>query len=257
MYYPERASSAAAINPVSELKREAPVSVDPGYRVPMPVPDSGYMLPPMQPEQLQQQHPHHHQQQYIPANPQYIHHPVTGTVVPVSSYYPVAHPIQQSQQPHPYDHQMPVYYLPVHQNPQAYNLAAMPPNLQDSTAAKPTMPLLKTTVKPAELPSNLYRTAAASAPPPATLQQPLIHLAADQVPRQYVGMGYHVMHHHPSQAPAAMPNYGYEYVDPAHAQMYYSQASSPPALAPQYRAVSSAAVIPDLPPGDVKQGRAS
>ncbi|XP_010926505.1 uncharacterized protein [Elaeis guineensis] len=260
LYYPERASSAATaavIHPASEPKREVPVSVDPGHRVPMPVPDSGYVLAHMPPEQLQQQHPHHQQQHFIPANPQYIHHPATGTVVPVPSYYPVAHPIQQSQQPHPYDHQMPVYYLPVHQNPQAYNLAAMQPNLPDPTATKPTMPLLKTPVKPAELPSNLYRTAASSAPPPAALQPSLIHLPADQVPRQYAGMGYHVMQHHPSQAPAAMASYGYEYVDPAHAQMYYSQAGSPPALAPQYQAVSSAAINSGPLPGDVKQARAS
>ncbi|XP_038986051.1 leucine-rich repeat extensin-like protein 2 [Phoenix dactylifera] len=254
MYYQERASPAAAVNPASEPKREVPASVDPSYRVPMQVPDSGYMLPPMPPEQLQQQHRHHQQPQFISANPQYIHHPVTGAVVPVHSYY---HQIQQSQQPHPYDHQIPMYYLPVPQNPQAYNLSAVPPNMPDPSAAKPSVPLLRTPVKPAELPSNLYRTAATSAPPPAALQPPLIHLAADQVPHQYAGMGYHVMHHHPSQAPAAMANYGYEYVDPAHAQMYYSQAGSPPALAPQYQAVSSAAGIPDSLPGDGKQARAS
>ncbi|XP_072960165.1 uncharacterized protein [Typha angustifolia] len=249
MYYQERTSS-------SELK----YSDAGGYRAPMPVADAG---------QIQQQHQiHHHQQsqppppqQFIQTNPHYIHHPATGTFIPVPSYYPMP---QQSQQSHSH---VPMYYLPVHQNPSPqYNLASMQPNLADPTAGKSTVPMVA--LKPQELPtSSLYRTAAAAAAPPAAMHPSsgsapaqLIHVSTTDQAHQFAGMGYHLMHHQPpSQPPATMVNYAYDFADPANApQMYYSQATSPPAMAPQYQTMSAAAVaaIPDAT-GEAKQTRGS
>jgi len=177
--------------------------------------------------QLQQQHQQQQQQQFFPANPQFV---------PIQSYYQVPHPMQQSQ---PYDPSIPMYYLPVRQNPPAVS----------------AVPLPKVANKP-EMQPNLYRTAA----PPA----PMMHMAAPTADQghptaAYAGMGYHVMHHHhPSQAPAtaavaaappqAMANYGYEYAsaatvaDTMHpAQVYYTQTMSPPAMPAQYQTVMSEA----------------
>ncbi|CAL9068877.1 leucine-rich repeat extensin-like protein 2 [Musa acuminata AAA Group] len=252
------------LNATSDPKRELPVSSDPSNRVPILATDAaGYQLPSLQPKQFheQQLHPQFHhqqqqqqqQQQYIPANPHYIHHPATGGVIPVPSYFPVAtHTIQQPPQAHAYDPQMPLYYYPVRQTP-SYDLAAMQPGLGDpnliSSAAKPALPVPRVPAKP-ELPANLYRT---NAPSPATaLQPPLIHVAADQAHPYATGMGYHVVQpHHISQSPATMVNYGYDFAgDRAHPQMYYSQATPLP--------VSSGVVIADgTAPADAKATRAS
>ncbi|CAD5164425.1 unnamed protein product [Musa acuminata subsp. malaccensis] len=242
----------------TEPKRELPVSSDPSYRIPIPVIDAaGYQLPSIQPEQFheQQLHPqlHRHQQhQYIPANPHYIHHPATGGVIPVPSYFPVAaHAIQQPPQAHPYDPQMPVYYYPVRQPP-SYNLAAVQPGMGDpnliSSGGKPAMPANS------ELPANLYRTAAPS--PAATLQSQVIHVAADQARSFAAGMGYHVVpqqqqQQHISHSPATMSNYGYEFAaDHTRPQMYYSKATPVP--------LSSGVVIADATAtADAKATRAT
>lgn len=170
----------------------------------------------MQTEQLQQQqfHPHLYQQQpqFIPRNPHYIHHPATT----MPSYYPTAaHPTQQSPQAHPFDPQLPLYYMPVG-HPVPYHLAAVQPNLADPNSV------------------------------PAALQPQLISVPSNQA-HAYAGTGYHVMQQpHLSQSPAAMTNYGYEVAAaPRHPQMYYSQASSQPAHTLQYQTMSSTTVIPD------------
>ncbi|WOL18491.1 hypothetical protein Cni_G27288 [Canna indica] len=246
------------LNATSDPKRELPVHSDPSYHFPVSVTDAAcYQLPPMQPEQFQEHHllRQQQQQQYIPANPHYIHHPATGGVIPIASYYQVpAHTIQQSPQSHPYDPQIPMYYYPVRPNP-PYNLSAAQPGLGDpnsiSSAAKSAMPVPRVPVKP-ELPANLYRTAA---PTPANLHSPLIHVpTTDQAHPYAAGMGYHVMpqQHHLSQSPVTMANYPYEFAaDQGRPQMYYSQAAPQPAIAPQCQPLSSGA------PADAKATRAS
>ncbi|RZS14027.1 hypothetical protein BHM03_00045693, partial [Ensete ventricosum] len=111
--------------------------------------------------------------------------------------------IKQSPQVHPYDPHLPLYYYPVHQTP--------PVNLADansiSSGAKPPMPV------------------------------PQVLPRADQNPT-YAGMGYHVVQHHQiAHSPASMANYGYQFAaDHSQPQMYYSQATPPPADAKATRA---------------------
>ncbi|CAL9118510.1 unnamed protein product [Musa textilis] len=239
-------------------------SSDAMYRGPSLVTDaSGYVMASPQLEQLQQQrsHPHLNQQQqpqHTSANPHYIHHhPAAGTVVPMPSYYSIAaHSMQKSPQTYQFDPQIQMYYMPVrHTSP--YTLGTVQPNLMDpsyisSTAAPPGI-----VTKP-DLPASYYKTAA-TAHAPAALQPQLIHVAANQT-HPYAGTGYNVIQHpHLSQTPATMANFGYEAAaGPVHPQMYYSQASSQPALAPQYQTVSSTTVIPDAAAlGDSNTSRTS
>ncbi|XXG74164.1 hypothetical protein AAC387_Pa07g2953 [Persea americana] len=263
----ERVSPSTAVSSVSDPKRDVS---DQNYLIPLQGQDPGFVLP------IQQQE----QQQFIHTTPHYIHHHATGPV-PMSSYYPI-HP-QQPQQ-HRIDHQYPMYFVPVGQN-QAYNLPIQS-NLPDphsnpstklanpaiiSSAAvykeRSPSPAYPTAVsaslpKP-ELAANLYRTAAAPPPmaaqPLAAAAAPLIHVSDQQ--QQY--MGYHQLHH-PSQtvaAAAATANFTYEYTDPMHAQLYYTQQTSA-TLAPQYQTVSSGAMISEIPmpphsAANAKQNRTS
>lgn len=244
----------------TDQKRDLPVSSDPSYHVPIPAASvAGYQLPQVQPQQFQQPqlHPQFHQQhpQYVSVNPQYMPHPTAGNVIPASSYYPFASPgFQQSPQTHPYDPQIPMYFYSV--RPAAtYNLAD--PNSMQAPA-KPAVPVPRVPVKP-ELATTLYRTAAPSAA--AGASQPLLmHMAADQAHR-FAAAGYHVLQpHNISQHPATMLNYGYEFggVDNSHQQLYYSQATTSPALAPQGQSASSVvAVSGAMAPTDAKANRAS
>ncbi|XP_043698711.1 uncharacterized protein LOC122649574 [Telopea speciosissima] len=224
---------------------------DPSYRIQIQQPqlqDAGYVLP----SQLD----YHQQQQFIPAGTHYIHHHATGPV-PVSSYYPMYPSAQQQQQlPHQLDQQQyPMYFLPVRQ-PQAYNLPVQsyvgdiptvpssrpstPPNSAMVTSAaaaafkEPAAPVYppRTATPPArpEAAANVYRTATTAAPP-------LIHMPSDQHQQQI--LGYHPMHH-PSQSIAVAANYAYDFADPAHAQIYYTQPSVS-TLAPQYQTMTGAA----------------
>ncbi|CAL9762659.1 unnamed protein product [Musa acuminata subsp. burmannicoides] len=240
-------------------------SSDAMYRGPSPVTDaSGYVMVSPQLEQLQQQqsHPHLNQQQQpqlTSANPHYIHHhhPAAGTVVPMPSYYSIAaHSMQQSPQTYQIDPQIPMYYMPVrHTSP--YTLGAVQPNLMDPSYISSTAaPASGIGTKP-DLPS--YYKTAATAPAPAAMQPQLIRVAANQT-HPYAGTGYNVIQHpHLSQTPATMANFGYEAAaGPVHPQMYYSQASSQAALAPQYQTVSSTTAIPDAAAlGDSNTSRTS
>jgi hypothetical protein len=251
------------------VKRDVPSTTDATYRIPVPVSEAAqYVYPPIQqtqlPPQSQPQQQLQHlapqqnqqvppQQQFIPTNPQYIHHAPSGTFMQVPSYYPVQQP---QQQPHPFESQVsqvPMYYVPIRQNPTPYNLATVPPNLVDPTSGKPAVTIAPVPVKQEVPPTGLYRTAApAAAPAPAAA---------------YTGMGYHVMQHHqqqvqhhPSQSPAAVPNYGYEFADPGRAPIYFSQATggSPPSMAPQYQAVTAvSAPLPETVPGELRQNKQS
>ncbi|KAJ6791967.1 putative leucine-rich repeat extensin-like protein 2 [Iris pallida] len=214
VYYQERIPMAtAAGNPISDLKREIPVS-DPAYRMQtvsaIPLPEQMHPQTHLLQQQQQQQHP----QQFVHGNPNYVQ--------VLSYYHQVPHPMQQSQQ---FDQQIPMYYLPVRQNPQPPPAAAVP---------------LSKLAPKTEMATNIYRTAA----PPA----PMVHMVPPTAKDQgqlYNHMGYHVMHHHhPSQA-AQVANYGYEYAnavatatpDQLHPQVYYTQATSPPPMPGQYQTV--------------------
>jgi hypothetical protein len=257
MYYQERISN-------EPVKRDVPVTTDATYRFPVPVSEAAaYVYPPIpqtQPlpqsqhqQQLQHLPPQHNQQappqQFIPTNPQYIHHAASGAFVQVPSYYPVQQP---PQQPHPFESQVPMYYVPVRQNPAPYNLAAVSTNLLDPTSGKQAVTIAQVPVKQEVPPTSMYRTATpAATPAPAAA---------------YPGMGYHVMQHHqqvqhhPSQSPAAVANYGYEFADPGRAHIYYSQAtaSSPPSMAPQYQAVPAvSAPLSETVQGEMRQNKQS
>ncbi|KAM0944362.1 putative PB1 domain-containing protein [Dioscorea sansibarensis] len=158
-----------AANPVAEAKREVPIS-DQSYRIPplqQPLPpqqiqasDQSYIMPSI---------PTDHTQQFITTgNPHYLHHPATGTAVPIQSYYHLPPSLQQSQQHHHFDPQISMYqyYVPVRPNP-------APPLTNPQIPAARPMPAA---------------TAAA---------------AATRGPIIPAGMGYHMV---PQQAPA-MPNY--------------------------------------------------
>ncbi|KAJ6824921.1 putative leucine-rich repeat extensin-like protein 2 [Iris pallida] len=211
IYY--QSPAVAVGNPIVDPTREIPVQ-DPAYRRMQLVAESGYATISAQ-EQMHQFHQQQQQQQL-----QFIHTNAHYVQVP---YYQVPHPVHQAQQ---FD--QPAYYLPVRQNPQpppvtGVPLSKLPPNTE-----------IKTTI---------YRTMAP--------QAQVVHVGAGTAADQgqlYNVMGYHVMHHHhPSQA-APVVSYGYEYAnavaaasatEPVHQQMYYTQATPPPAMQAQYQTVVS------------------
>ncbi|XP_057960696.1 protein PAL OF QUIRKY [Malania oleifera] len=225
--------------------------------------DSGYVLS-TQFEQQQQQP----QQQFIHAGPHYIHHHPAGAM-PMSSYYPV-YPSQPQHHHHPHpqlDPQYSVYFMPPRPT-QAYNLSMQQSNLNESATAipssRPQAPANATMIPPSaaynqarnapppkpEMAAGVYRTAAASSP--------LVQVPSSQHQQQYVGFS---QIHHPSQsiAPtsAATANYAYEYSDPAHAQLYYTQPLAP-TLPPQYQTMTAPAVLlpeagSQLPTENIKQ----
>lgn len=195
--------------------------------------ESGYVLS----GQYDQIQPELHQpQQFIHAGNHYI----PSNAVPMTSYYSV-YPSQP--QPHPHqsvlDQHYPVYYVSGNGRPTpAYNLPMQQPTYSELGQTAPsTHPQAAPVASQAaynhsrnvasskpEMVSGLYRTAATAAP--QTVQVP-----SSQA--QYVG--YAPIHHSSS---AANPNYGYEFTDPAHAQMYYTPL--PPQLAAQYQTLTSA-----------------
>lgn len=178
------------------------------------------------------------QQQFIhtTAAPQYIHHhPSSG--LPVQTYiqvYPSQQPQQQQsfhQHPGRLDQQpYPVYYVTTPVPPRPYSMP-LPQSASVSEA-------------PGSLPSNHLQ-----APPNSTMMPPppnnhmrtggkpemgqagyttapgvggaqMVH----QIPTsQQQFMGYSQIHHPPQSSSAGNPNYGYEYADNAHTQIYYTQ----------------------------------
>lgn len=220
------------------------------------VQESGYALP----RQFDQYQQLHQPQQYVPAGAQYIHHHPSGAV-PV--YYQV-YPSQQLSHTPPLEHQYPVYYMPARQT-QAYTMPVQQPGFNDSS---PTAQSTRTQTPPPaayspattaaaakpEMATGVYRTSAAAPPH-------MVQVSSSQSSPQYAGFS-HI--HHPSQsiAPSASTaNYAYDYTDPAHPQMYYTQALNPQ-LAAQYQTMTSspAVMIPEassqLPTENAKQVRA-
>ncbi|KAL3510708.1 hypothetical protein ACH5RR_030109 [Cinchona calisaya] len=201
-----------------------PKTSDSNSRVqaPQQVQDSGYASP----GQFDQYQQLHQPQQFVPANTQYIHHHPPGAV---PMYY---YPPQQLGHAPGLEHQYPVYFMTARQ-PQAYNLPVQQPSYSESTtpaapSSQPQTPPAAmvpptafnpatngTTPKP-EMATGVYRTSAAAAPH-------LVQVPSSQTP-QYAGYS---QIHHPSQsiAPssASTANYAYEFADPAHAQVYYTQ----------------------------------
>nr|GMD60040.1 putative mediator of RNA polymerase II transcription subunit 8 [Ipomoea batatas] len=222
-----------------------PKSSDQNTRAPVPQ-DSGYVL--------QSQYDQH--QQFVHAG-QFIHHAPAGAV-PITSYYPIYPPQQQHHPQHPaLEHQYPFYIVQARPT-QAYNLPVQQTSYSDSAPAatpnRPQTPPQPTIVAPSsaynpsrsipaskpEMATGTYRT------PTGTAQQ-LVQIAPGQHPQQYVGFS---QIHHPSQsiAPtsAAATNYGYEFSDPAHAQIYYTQ-PLPPQMGTQHQTMTSVhpAVLPE------------
>lgn len=254
MNYQESASQIPS-GRVSANPVDPKTITDPNTRVQIQqVQESGYMYQP----QFEQQH---QQQQFVHAGAHYMqHHP--GGQVPMSSYYPVYPSQQQQQQQHSLHQQQldqqqyPVYYMAARppQPQQAYNVSMQQPSYSEAPAANPsnrpqtpppnpTMIHTQATYNPArnappqktEIAAGVYRTAAAAGAAPSMVQ-----VASNQMQQQYVG--YSQIHHHPSQSIApnsmATANYGYEYADPAHAQIYYSQPFVPTSPA-QYQTMTS------------------
>lgn len=237
------------------------------------VQDPGYVLqqqfdPQQQPQQQQKQ-------QFIP-NSHFIHHTPAGAV-PMPAYYPV-YPSQQQSHPqhHPQlDQQYPVYYMPPRQA-QPYNLSMQQqqqqPNIGETNTAipssrpqaqpNPTMapasaaynPVRNVPIQKAEMAAGAYRATAG-------IPQ-LVHVPSGQPQHQHQQqfVAYSQIHH-PSQtvAPnsAAPPNYAYDYADPAHAQIYYTQHLAH-AMPSQYQTMAASAVVPpevssQLPSDSMKQ----
>lgn len=219
------------------------------------VQDAGYAMP-VQYDQHQQMY---QPQQYVHAS-QYIVTP--SGPVPMTSYYPIYPSQQQTHPQHPaLEHQYPVYF--VHSRPpsQAYNLPVQQTNYSESaqtnvTSNQPQTPPAPSMTAPAaaynharnppaskpEMNAGAYRTAAAAAPQ-------LVQMNSGQHQQQYVGYS---QIHHSSQpiAPtsAASANYAYEFSDPAHAQIYYSQAHAhahahAPQFAAQYQTITSSPAV--------------
>ncbi|GMI83504.1 PIGMENT DEFECTIVE 331 [Hibiscus trionum] len=258
----------------SGVNRVPTNAVDPKLNISDPntigrVQDSGYVLqqPQLEQQQQQQQQQPPPQQQFLhtAAAPHYIHHHPG-----ISAYYPV-YPSQQHQHQHHHqtqiDQQYPLYYVSARQ-PQAYSMPVQQlsiseaptgiPSSRPQTPSNPTMapthvaynpmrnaPLAKPEMTAA---TGLYRTSNTGNPQ-------LVQVQNSRHQQQYVG--YSQIHHPPqSVAPtsAATATYAYEFNDPAHAQMYYTQplASNMPS---QYQTMTGV-VLPDassqLPTENIK-----
>ncbi|XP_061356535.1 uncharacterized protein LOC133300965 [Gastrolobium bilobum] len=203
--------------------------------------DPGYLLQ----QQFDQQHQQPQQQQQ--QQQQFIHgahfiHPNSA----MPAYY---HPVYPSQQQH---HQ--VYYVPARQA-QAYNLSMQQANMGESAtnipSSRPQNPPNPASLVPPSAAYNPIRNAphpktemTAAAYRTATAGNPqLVQVPSSQHQQQYVTYS---QIHHPSQsmAPnsAAPANYAYDYADPSHAQIYYSQPLAP-TMPSQYQTMTAAAVV--------------
>lgn len=227
------------------------------------VQDSAYVLQQHQFDQhpQQPQHPQHpqqpqQQQQFIHAGTHYIQQHPAGAM-PIS-YYQV-YPSQQQPQHHHHpqidQQQYPVYYMPARQT-QAYNLPVQQqqPSMSEAQTAIPSSrphnpPPSHTMVPPAaynqsraapiakpEMAASggMYRTTNAGAP--QLVQMP----ASQHQQQQYVGYS---QIHHPSKSvvptSATTGAYTYEYADPSHAPIYYTQPLAP-GMPSQYQTMTTA-----------------
>ncbi|KAB2609488.1 RNA polymerase II degradation factor 1-like [Pyrus ussuriensis x Pyrus communis] len=203
-----------------------------------------------QQQQLQQQH-QQQQQQYVHASTHYMHHPAGGQV-PMQSYYTMYAPPSQQQPHHQIDHQQyPVYLMPVAQSQHSYNIP-LQPNMSDTTVVASSRltspnpgsavykdsnipPVYPTKAASPEMSASVYKTAVPQTPT-------LVQVPSNQYQQQY--LGFSQMHHRPSQSvampPSATNNYAYEYANPQHEQVFYTQHQAAP-LPPQYQSMTPAA----------------
>ncbi|KAJ0049323.1 hypothetical protein Pint_16554 [Pistacia integerrima] len=257
MYYQDQVVAA-------HRESRGPTSPNTSSEIPIPISqiqDQTYVLPPQSDQQQQQTHQQQQQQQqFAHASMHYIPHPATNPV-PISSYYHQMYAPPPQQLHHPTDPQYPVYVMPVTQN---QPFMSMQSNLVDTStvvaSSRPLTPPTPTVVaasaaykdsippiyptktatqaKP-EMPASVYRTAVTSTPA-------LVQIPANQFQQQYVGYS---QLQHPSQsiavASGAAANYGYEYANPAHEQVYYASHQAAP-LPSQYQSMSPAAAVAAL-----------
>ncbi|KAJ6429811.1 hypothetical protein OIU84_021254 [Salix udensis] len=186
-------------------------------------------------QKLQQQQQHHqHQQQHQQLQQQQQHQ---------QQQHQQQQNQQQQQQQHPHmDSQYPMYYVQTRQ-PQAYNLPVQQPSISESTTTIPSSrtqtppnsnmvppttfnPMRNAPIVKPELAA--YRTAT-----PGTPQ--LVQIPSSQHQQQYIAYSQ-VQHPSQSVAPASTgtANYGYEFADPTHAQIYYAQPMAP-TMSPQFQ----------------------
>ncbi|PSR91128.1 Developmental and secondary metabolism regulator veA like [Actinidia chinensis var. chinensis] len=238
-------SKLSDANPRNQMQQQVQ---DSGYVLQNHFDQQNHQLNQQQLNQLQQQ------QQFLQAGgTHYIHHHPTGQVS-IPSYYPIyPHQQQSVHTHHALDQSYQMYYLPARPPPpQAYNLQVQQPNYSETATNTPSS-RPQTPPPSAMMPPSAAYTTARNA-------QPLVQGPSSQHQPQYVGFS---QIHHPSQsaAPAstATGNYPYEFVDPMHAQVYYTQQMAPPQLAAQYQTMTSAPamVLPEtstqLPADRVKQ----
>ncbi|KAF5745241.1 hypothetical protein HS088_TW07G00824 [Tripterygium wilfordii] len=225
--------------------------------------DSGYVLQSQFEQQLLQQQQQQQQQpppqQFIHAGTHYVQQHPSGAV-PMTAYYPVYPSQPQHLQPQQHhrqlDHQYPMYYMPAQQQPQGYNLPMQQSSISD---APNTMPLSRSQTPPNPTivaPSagyNPVRNAPLAASPEMTASNvyrtvtaggtPLHQVPSSQHQQQYVGYS---QIHHPSQSVAprstGTPNFVYEYTDPAHPQVYYTQPLAP-SMPSQYQTMTTASGV--------------
>ncbi|XP_055809642.1 uncharacterized protein LOC129879921 [Solanum dulcamara] len=206
----------------------------------------GYALPVQYDQHPQMLQP----QQYVHAG-QYIQRTPSGHV-PVTSYYPMYPSQHQTHMQHPnLEHQYPVYFIPARPG-QGYSLPLQQTNYTEPaqtvpptcSQTPPTMVNPSAAYNPPrnppssnpEMVAGTYRTLAAAAPQ-------LVQITPGQHQPQY--MNYSQIHY-PSQSirptSATTANYAYDFADPAHAKMYYSQPLAPQ-LAAQYQTMTSAPAV--------------
>ncbi|KAJ0106205.1 hypothetical protein Patl1_19209 [Pistacia atlantica] len=246
MYYQDQVVAA---------HRESRGPTSPNTRSEIPIPssqiqDQTYVLPPQSDQQQQQQ-------QFVHASMHYIPHPATNPV-PISSYYHQMYAPQPQQLHHPTDPQYPVYVMPV---TQTQPFMSMQSNMVDTSTVvassrpltpptptvvaasaaykdsiPPIYPTKTATQAKSETPASVYRTAVTSTPA-------LVQIPANQFQQQYVGYS---QLQHPSQsiavASGAAANYGCEYANPAHEQVYYASHQAGP-LPSQYQSMTPAAAV--------------
>ncbi|XP_059316888.1 protein PAL OF QUIRKY-like [Lycium ferocissimum] len=184
----------------------------------------GYALPVQYDQHPQMLQP----QQYVHAGQQYIQHTPSGPV-PMASYYPIYPSQHQTHMQHQnLEHQYPVYFIPARPG-QSYGLP-----LHQTSYSEPSQTVPPT--RPQTPPTMVNPVAAA----PQLVQIPGSH-QINPGPHQPQYVNYSQMHH-PSQSlpptSAATTNYAYDFADPTHTKMYYSQPLAPQ-LAAQYQTMTS------------------
>lgn len=162
------------------------------------------------------------QQQYLHAGTHYLQQTATGQVQ-VPSYYPVYAPPTQPQYHQQVDQQQySMYMMPVQQT-QQYNMTIQP-SVPDSNVA-----------------SDSNYTQNSSVVTPSATKPTLVQVQPNQYQQQYVNVSQMP---YASQSPAPAINYAYEYAQPTHEEVFYTQnpaSQLPPP--PQYQTMTPATAM--------------